>query len=152
MKKNSIRRWIILSFAIILLLSIALSGAANYLEAYTGAMRDTSAQAELFSALVNQLMIHEWNLDEPGLTPESDAYIKARMAFRNLCLEFRMDYASVYSVNPEMPSRYYYFFVASDEEEDSRLLEETALKTVPTAALRAGIHFFGRPETARGGL
>ena len=43
MKKNSIRRWIILSFAIILLLSIALSGAANYLEAYTGAMRDTSA-------------------------------------------------------------------------------------------------------------
>ena len=39
LKRNSIRRWIVLSFAVILVLSGAMSAAANYHEAYAGAMR-----------------------------------------------------------------------------------------------------------------
>ena len=136
LKKNSIRRWIVLSFVGILILSVAMSAVANYHEAYAAAIRDTGAKADLFSALVTQLMNHEWNLDDPGLSPESDSYIRSRMAFRSLCQEFEMDYASVYTVDPETPSRFYYFFVAFDDEEDSRLLKEDALKTVPTAALQ----------------
>ena len=39
LKRNSIRRWIVLSFVVILILSVAMSAAANYHEAYAGAMR-----------------------------------------------------------------------------------------------------------------
>lgn len=138
MKKDSINRWIILSFALILLMSIAMSAAINYYEAYNNAMRETGAQAQIFSDIVSQLFNHRWHMDRQEMTVRSDDYISARKTLQSLCQQFRMDYVSVYRVDPEMPSRYFYFFVASNEEEDQRLLQENSLRTISTTALQPG--------------
>ena len=113
-----------------------MSAAANYYEAYNNTMRETGTQAEIFSDIVSQLFNHRWHMDRPEMTVESDSYISARKTLHSLSQQFGMDYASVYRVDPEGPSRYYYFFVASNEEEDEYLLQENALKTIPTVALQ----------------
>ena len=134
MKKASIKRWIVLSFALILLLSIALSALINFHEAYEDTMQETGDQATILSDIVSELFNHRWHMDRPEMSVESVDYNSARKTLRSLCKQFRMDYVSVYRVEPELSSRYYYFFVASDEAENHRLQRENALRTIPMAA------------------
>lgn len=142
MRENSIKRSIVRSFIAILLLSVTLSAVANYHEAYEGAMSQSSAMAEIYAEIVGQLMEHQWDMDElqksTEISSESAAYIYARHTLRSMCERFRMDYVSLYTVDPATPSRFYYFYVAADEEQDDILQQEYELRTIPVHVLLPG--------------
>jgi len=131
MKKNSISRWIILCFLCILLLSLAISAAADYFEASQSAIRESGELAKVFSEIVSNLLEHHWKLDEPA---DSDAAASARRTLRSLCHCFGMDVVSVYTADPETPSRTYVLSAADDPEQD-RLMEELTQKTIPVEEL-----------------
>ena len=137
MKKNTIRHWIILSFTAILLLSVAMSAAINYREAYSSAMRQSENTAQIFADIVFQLLKHEWDLDELSQSAASGEYEEARKVFASLCKHFGMDYASIYRIDPEIPARKYYLYVSSEHRENNRL-QTSALRTEPADALMPG--------------
>ena len=138
MKKNTIKRWILLSFTGILLLSVAMSAVVNYQEAYNGAMWESEDKAQILSDIVRQLLKHDWKLDELSRSAEDADNEEARQVFSSLCKRFRLDYLSIYRIDPEPPYREYYIYVSSESRENSRLQRSAALPKDPEDALTPG--------------
>ncbi len=138
MKKNSIRRWIILCFTAVLILSVAASGMVNYYKNTYDAMEGYRRQSESCAYVASNLFVYQWNNDEVLSTTESEAYTDAAFSLRGLCKTFNLVSLSLYRVDPSVPARYYYFYVAPDREKYLKLQEEHALRTIPAKALLLG--------------
>lgn len=138
MKKNSIRRWIILCFTAVLTLSVAASAAANYFENSNDIMEDYGRLAETCAYVASNLFVYQWNNDEVLGSVGTKAYNDAANSLRGLCKTYKLDSLSIYRVDPSVPARYYYFYVSPVLEENQELQREYALRTIPAAELLPG--------------
>ena len=138
MKKNTIKRWILLSFTAILLLSVTTSAVINYHEAYNGAMWESEDKAQILAGIVRQLLRHDWKLDELSCSAEDADNKEARKVFSSLCRRFGLDYLSIYRIDPDPPYRTYCIYVSSESRENSRLQQTAALPMEPEDALMRG--------------
>ena len=135
MKKNSIRRWIILCFTAVLILSVAASAAVNYFENSNDIMEDYGHLAETCAYVASNLFVYQWNNDEVLGSVGTEAYMDAANSLRGLCKTYKLDTLSIYRVDPSVPARYYYFYVSPILEENQKLQREYALRTVPAETL-----------------
>ena len=135
-KPVSIKQWITRAFLIILILSVMVSAAANLYQAYANNMEQDEELMTICSENIQNLLNHQWGgLEELQKSGESETYTEARRVLKQLCTNYDLDYLYIYSVDPEVPSRYYYLGVSPDEAKDRVAQTEMTLRYRPVAEI-----------------
>ena len=135
MKKESIGKRITRCFIVILLLSLASTGAWNYYHTYTQNVRESRREAERCAEIV-RLSLDRAELDmEALLSAEADErYRSERDSLRTLCRTFDLDYLYIYTVDPSAGERRFLFCVGGDDDKDAVVLRERYLGAVSDEA------------------
>lgn len=118
MKRSSIKLWITNAFFIILILAMLLSAMANLRQAYVNTMQQDAQLMTLCAQNVQNLLNHQWSLDELRQSPDGALYLQAREVLQEVCRAYQLEYLYIYSIDPVAPSRYYYLCVSPDAGKD----------------------------------
>ena len=78
MKKQSINRWIVRCFIVILVLSMLTSAAANLYEAYNTTMTENALRAESCAGIVTGLLGHQMNYNSFNHITDSQQLLSLR--------------------------------------------------------------------------
>ena len=125
---RTLRRWLALSFAVVLAVSVAATCLWSWYDFRKSSLDDRKTRAMDCAALTEQ------NLLQSGFgssyTGFGASYAFDRVTMRKLCQIFEMDYLYVFTVAEDRQSITYLVCVASDDEADKNVQEIRAPGTV----------------------
>ena len=128
MRKQSISRWIIRCFIVILVLSMLTSAAGNLYEVYNTTMKENAVRAESCAGIVTGLLGHQMNFNSVNHLTDTQRLFSLRKSLLGICRGFGMDYLYIYTVDPETGARQYTICVSSDAAKDRVLQEASSVK------------------------
>ena len=135
MKKHSISRWIILSFAGVFLFSMAIASIANYLENRKVVSDRANENAVHLLEIARIILDEEDNFKAMISSDDDEIYQQNREAMKFLANVFEVAVLEVYRIDPASLERKVILAVASDSQEDEDAGEErrfhTALSETP---------------------
>lgn len=118
-KRKSIRKRVVISFAVIFLMSLAISGVIGFKTAYDDVMQDGETLAKS-CVEVTSYFLRRWDSGNLGETADEHSYMIARKLTRNFCKGFGLDYLYVYKIDAAAGKRKYVFCSAADDEKDEK--------------------------------
>ncbi|HAL18476.1 MAG TPA: hypothetical protein DCO86_02480 [Spirochaetaceae bacterium] len=118
-KHKSIRKWVVISFMITFLMSLAISSAIGLRTAYKDVMREGESRARSCGEITSYFLRY-WDSGNLGETADEYSYMTARMLTRNYCMGFQLDYLYAYRIDVASGKRKYVFCSSADEEKDER--------------------------------
>ena len=123
--KRSIRTWLVASFAVVLIVSVAATAVWTYFDARDSLLEEDKKLVLDCAALTTQLL-HQTGFDLLQMTRENDlvTYQEAREYLRRLCQVFGLDYLYVFSLDMVNGIRTYRYCVASDDALDEKVQVE----------------------------
>ena len=134
MKKHSITRWVILSFAAVLAVSLAVSAGVSCWENWQVVINQVEEEAALCADLVS-LKLGETDPDELFSSGDSELYQKTRETLSTYAAYFNVEYLTVYRLDPGTRTRQILICTSNDPDTDQKLLEEMPCGTVSDAPL-----------------
>lgn len=135
---RTLRRWLALSFAVVLAVSVAATCLWSWYDFRKSSLEERKIRAMDCAALTQRSLSHSgFGTSRKGF---GMAYAFDRDTMRKLCQVFEMDYLYVYVVAEDRQSITYLVCVASDDEADKTVQETRAPGTVIEIQLEKDEH------------